>query len=251
MATISMGILAVACVLIVLAGLSKALALSSLSDAAKKRSFRIAAIILTGWLLFVAIVTINGFASNFNSFPPRPLLLVGLPVIAIILWSFTKTGRAILVAVPPHWLVYMQSFRIAVEIILWMAFMEVIIPKQMTFEGRNWDVLTGILAIPFGYLLQRRRSPFLQVVFNCIGIGLLLNIVIISILSMPTPARVFFDEPTNTVVGTFPFIYLPTVMVVLAAGLHILSLRQVWILNRISKKNNVNVKIDEPVLQQA
>jgi hypothetical protein len=246
-----MGILAVACMVAMLAGYSKALSKTSITPA-RQRQMRIAAtIVVASWLVLVAALTINGFVNNFSSFPPRPLVLVALPIIAITAWSFTSNAKQILRAIPPHWMVYMQAFRIVVEIILWIAFVELIIPEQMTFEGRNWDVLTGILALPFGYFIQKRKSFAAQLAFNVLGIILLLNIVIISILSMPTSARVFFNEPANTVVATFPFVYLPTVLVVLAAGLHILSFRQVWLLKKTHVRNIANTPLDGSTIHPA
>jgi uncharacterized membrane protein len=246
-----MGILAVACMVAVLAGYSKVLSKTSITPAKQRQMTITATIVVAGWLVIVAALTINGFVNSFSAFPPRPLVLVALPIIAITAWSFTSNAKHILRTIPPHWMVYMQAFRIVVEIILWMAFVELIIPKQMTFEGRNWDVLTGILALPFGYYVQKRKSSTAQLAFNVVGIVLLLNIVIISILSMPTSARVFFNEPANTVVATFPFVYLPTVLVVLAAGLHILSLRQVWLLKKSAVKNTADTPFDGSTIHPA
>jgi hypothetical protein len=46
------------------------------------------------------------------------------------------------------------------------------------------------------------------------------------------------NEPANTLVAKFPFILLPGVLVPLAYGLHILSLRQIY----LSGKNSINEK---------
>jgi hypothetical protein len=45
---------------------------------------------------------------------------------------------------------------------------------------------------------------------------------------MPTPFRVFMNEPSNTIVAKFPIVWLPALLVPLAYGLHFLSLRQYW-----------------------
>jgi uncharacterized membrane protein len=122
----------------------------------------------------------------------------------------------------------MQSFRIIVELLLLFAFMAGKLPVQMTFEGRNFDVLTGILALPVGYILARKKTnaPKLAIAFNIVGIILLLNILVIAVLSMPTSIRYFMNEPSNTLVGQFPFILLPGVLVPIAYTMHIFSLRQ-------------------------
>jgi hypothetical protein len=98
----------------------------------------------------------------------------------------------------------------------------------MSFEGRNFDILTGLLAFPVGYYCFVKKSlpPVAALLYNIAGLILLLNIVTISILSMPTPLRVFHNQPDSSLLTKFPFIYLPGLLVPLAYTLHILSLRQ-------------------------
>jgi hypothetical protein len=128
----------------------------------------------------------------------------------------------------------MQSFRIVVELLLWMAFTKGLLPEQMTFEGRNFDVFAGILGLLAGWLMLRNKRWWKAValVYNIIGLGLLMNILVIAVLSMPTSLRYFMNEPANTIVAEFPFIYLPGILVVIALALHIFSLRQLVIVSR-------------------
>jgi len=172
-----------------------------------------------------------GFFSQFNSLPPRLPLVIILPLPVIFMVAFSKTGTMLLRTIPQHWLVFMQSFRIFVELLLWLGFLRNMLPVQMTFEGGNLDIITGILSVPVGFavLRQKNYSAKLAVLFNIIGLVLLLNILVIAVLSMPTPLRHFMNEPANTLVTTFPFILLPGVLVPVAYSLHILSLRKLFI----------------------
>ena len=107
----------------------------------------------------------------------------------------------------------------------------------MTLEGRNFDILTGILAFPVGYLLAKRKTyaPKLAVAFNLLGLLLLINILVIAVLSMPTPIRYFMNEPANTLVAQFPFILLPGVLVPIAYTMNIFSLRQLLVKEKVSQ----------------
>ena len=97
----------------------------------------------------------------------------------------------------------------------------------MTFEGRNLDILSGITATLVAFLVYRKKlSRPLTIAWNVACLGLLANIVITAILSLPTPFRVFMNEPTNTIVAEFPIVWLPALLVPLAYGLHFLSIRQ-------------------------
>jgi hypothetical protein len=153
-------------------------------------------------------------------------MLIPLPMMLLV--AFSKKGTQLLQSIPPQWIVWMQSFRIAVELLLLVAFINGKLPVQMTFEGRNFDILTGILALPVGYVLAKRKSyaPKLAIAFNVLGILLLINILVIAVLSMPTPIRYFMNEPANTLVARFPYILLPGVLVPIAYTIHIFSLRQ-------------------------
>ena len=114
----------------------------------------------------------------------------------------------------------------------------------MTFEGRNFDILTGLFALPVGYMLLNRKSyaTRLAVVFNFLGIILLIKILVIAVLSMPTSFRYFMNEPSNNLVAQFPFILLPGVLVPLAYTLHIFSLRQLLVKRESIKAKDLEVK---------
>jgi hypothetical protein len=225
---ILMGMLSLACIIIVLSGLQKVLVMAGFQKDRRSGAFNatLAGIIL--WLTILGILSFTGFFSNFSALPPRLLLVLLIGFFIALLITFSKGFTRLLKTVPPHWLVYFQSFRIAVELLLWLAFSKGLIPGQMTFEGYNFDVVTGILALPVGWLLSKRKpyARTLGIIFNIIGLLLLLNIITIAVLSMPTPFRQFMNEPANTIVATFPFIYLPGVLVVLAFSFHVFSLRQ-------------------------
>jgi hypothetical protein len=64
------------------------------------------------------------------------------------------------------------------------------------------------------------------IAWNVIGLLLVANIVIISILSAPTPFRVFMNEPANTFIAYLPFVWLPSFIVPVAYWMHILSIKQ-------------------------
>lgn len=105
----------------------------------------------------------------------------------------------------------------------------------MTFEGRNYDIAAGLLGLLAGWLMWRFKLYWktIAVIYNIIGLGLLLNILIIAILSIPGPTRYFVNDPANTIVAEFPFIFLPGGLVVLAIALHVFSLRQVFLRRKV------------------
>lgn len=184
--------------------------------------------ILVAWAAISAALSLSGFLNDFSTFPPRMMIVLIVPVIMVLIFTFSSRSNIYLKKIPAAWIVGMQSFRVVVELFLWWAFLDDLLPRQMTFEGRNFDVLAGLTAplVAGWWLGYQGRKPLLVILWNILGLGLLFNILIIAILSMPTPARYFMNEPANTLVATFPWVWLPALLVILAFLLHLLSIKQ-------------------------
>ncbi|MGE3726371.1 MAG: hypothetical protein AB7I41_12515 [Candidatus Sericytochromatia bacterium] len=186
---------------------------------------------LGAWLLLTAGLAQSGALNDFSSTPPRLFGIVTPALLFCLILTFHPRLQTLWQQVPTTWLLGFQTFRIGVEIFLWLLFTSTIVPVQMTFEGRNWDILTGLTAPLMVWLWHSKPQSQRPLVlfWNLAGLALLLNIVGISILSMPTAFQVFTQAPSNTFVASFPFVWLPSFLVPLALLGHCLSLRQ-WAL---------------------
>jgi hypothetical protein len=204
-----------------------ALPKTSLSPEAQKKFKNILLISLLGWAIVVSVVSLTGFTGNFSLFPLNIAPLLFIPLISIIWFTFSNTLKELVTKIEPHQIIRLQVFRVFVELLLWALFIQNLLPIQMSFEGRNFDILAGLTAPVVAYLaLHKKVSKRFLIGWNLICLGLLINIVTIAILSMPTPFRYFMNEPSNTIVTLFPYIFLPTFLVPLAYMLHFFSLRQ-------------------------
>ena len=221
-------LLTLVCLTFIFIGLNAALKKAGRERKLSRKILLQAIVIVALWTVVLLMLSTKGFFADFNTLPPRPALAIIIPLPFVLLITFSKRGTELLTSTPPQWIVFMQSFRIGVELLLLLAFMKNMFPVQMTFEGRNFDIITGLLALPVGYLLASKKpnARKLAIAFNIIGLLLLLNILVIAVLSMPTSFRHFMNEPANTLVAEFPFILLPGVLVPIAYTLHIFSLRQ-------------------------
>jgi len=190
------------------------------------RAFRGTIIGLVAWTMFLAAWSLSGIAARFDMFPVNMAPVLLIPLITIVVITFLPATRAALGRIEPKSIAHLQVFRVFVEILLWALFVENLLPVQMTFEGRNWDILSGLTA-PFAAVFLS-RSKWGLAIWNLVCLGLLINILAVAILSMPVPFRVFDNEPANTIVAAFPFILLPGMLVPLAYGLSMLSLRQIF-----------------------
>lgn len=199
-----------------------------LPDGDKGKMVLTALLAVLAWLTFTLILTQTGFLDDFQSMPPHILLVVVPPLAVIIFLLFSKKFMRLGTQVNQFWLVYPQSFRIVMEFILWSLYRYKCIPVQMTFEGMNFDILAGLTAPFVAYYCFRKQTwpKWIGLVWNFISLGLLFNIVIVALLSTPYPFRQFMNEPANTVIFYFPFVWLPGFVVPFALFLHLLSIRK-------------------------
>jgi len=183
--------------------------------------------VLIGWAVIVSVLSFTGIMGNFEIFPFNISPLLILPLVASILFTFSRSLREVLPHIHPARIIRLQVFRVFVEILLWFLFLDNLLPIQMTFEGQNFDVLSGLTAPVIAFLVFRNKlSKPVLIIWNLICLGLLINIVTVAVLSMPTPFRYFMNEPANTIVAQFPISWLPTFLVPLAYLLSFISIRQ-------------------------
>lgn len=125
-------------------------------------------------------------------------------------------------------LTLLHTIRIPVELVLFWLFMHKAIPELMTFEGRNFDILSGITApivYYFVFIKKKTNTKFL-VFWNFICLGLVITIAINAVLSLPTPFQQFAFEQPNVALLQFPFTLLPSVLVPMVVFSHLASIRQ-------------------------
>lgn len=205
--------------------LMTALAIAALVRALPARGAVIgAAVILLLYLVLPGILAGTGRLNDYGP-PPTFFMVMGLLTLVTVVTAFSDVGSRLIMSLGLPLIVGYQFFRVAVEILLHRLYLEGVIPEVMTYSGRNFDILTGIFGGVLGLLLLRRRLPRAIVLgWNVLGICLLANIVAIAVLA--TPAFRFFAEgPPNLLPSTFPFVWLPTVLVQLALFGHLLVFR--------------------------
>lgn len=201
-----------------------------LSFEERRNNFVVSLVVIMVWLIFTLIMAASGFLTDYAAMPPRILLIVVPPLVFFLVLLNAKQFNDLTEQFNVFWLIYLQSFRILMEFILWLLYHYNVIPVQMTFEGRNFDVLVGLTAPFIAYYCFIKKSWPLRValVWNFVGIAFLLHIVIVAMLSTPYPFRQFMNEPANMVVFYFPFIWLPAFVVPFALLLHLVAIRRLW-----------------------
>jgi len=221
--------LSIICVALIYGGLQSALAKSTFTPQKQKRIARQFILGVLGWALLVSFLAWIQFFAEFSAIPPRFIIVLLVPLLTILgLTIFSSDLAEILRHVPPAHLVYIQSFRIVVELLIWLLFLQDLLPIQMTFEGYNFDVLTGLTAPIVAYFcfVKKQWPRWVAIAWNFTGLVLVFTIITISVFSFPTPFRYFMNEPANRIVAQFPFVWLPAILVTIAYSMHFFSLKQ-------------------------
>lgn len=196
---------------------------------ASSNAARRAGIITAGatgvWMAITWIAGANGALRAWDRMPPPfGILLLGIIVVSVGL-AFSPAGRNLARFAPLWALVAVQGFRLPLELAMHELYERGIMPGQMTYTGRNFDILTGATAIIVAVVVAMgyggRR---LVAVWNVLGFALLVNIIVVAVLS--TPAFAYFGpNRLNTFVTYLPFVWLPAVMVSAALAGHLIVAR--------------------------
>jgi hypothetical protein len=178
------------------------------------------------WAIVTGIMARKDFFLDSTSVPPILFLYGILPALLLIITYFIFFRASFIQRLSLQKLTLLHIARIPVEFTLLWLFMYGQVPQVMTFEGRNFDILSGILA-PAVYLIAF-RSPtpkrWLLIAYNVIGLVSLANIVTIAIMALPSPMQsIAFDQP-NRAVRFFPYIWLPTIIVPIVLFCHLAAL---------------------------
>lgn len=188
----------------------------------------VAAVRAAGFVLIWMGTTLSladrGMFLNWDATPPPfALLVVALVALALAI-AFGPAG-ARLAHLPLWTLVAVQAFRLPLEISMHALVSRGIMPEQMSYGGRNFDVLTGASAIVVAALVAAGVAGRKTVmVWNVAGLVLLVNIVAVAILSTPRLAM-FGPDRLNVFVFYPPFIWLPAVLVLAALAGHLIIFR--------------------------
>lgn len=160
-----------------------------------------------------------------------------IPTLAVLAAMVTAlalgaVGRRVVAANGLALLAALQVFRLPLEYVLAQWSAEGFIPVQMTWNGDNFDVVTGALAAPAAALIAVGvHAWWAALLFNLLGLALLLRVASIVALSTPTPLRALlggYETGPDVLIGlTFPGIWVATIGILSALFLHLASLTHV------------------------
>jgi hypothetical protein len=181
--------------------------------------------VLIGWQAVARYLgAANIYLATIEHPPAVPAVLVGLliplAVAAVALWRSQSVAKLVS-AIPLHWLVAAQVYRIGggMFLVLWA---DGRLPWQFALPAGIGDVATGILAVIVAAQLLRNASGAYAATYVWCLFGIADLVVAITMGAMTSPGRAHllaFDAP-NLLVTAYPLVMVPTFAVPLALMLH-------------------------------
>jgi hypothetical protein len=188
---------------------------------------KVLSVLLPFWIIFQATTAFLGFYKVTDSVPPRIVIFGILPTLLTIIALFIFS-RDFILKLPLQTLTIIHIVRIPVELVLHWLYQNGQVPQMMTYEGANFDILSGITApiILWAAFRGGKINKPLLLVWILLALGLLLNIVTHALLSFPSPMQqLAFDQPNRAIIY-FPFIWLPAIIVPIVLFSHLASFWQ-------------------------
>ena len=183
------------------------------------------------WQIYIFIVCWTGFLKSYE-FPPRFALLLILPLFIFTgVFLYKNRNKKWIQAIPEHWVVYFQSFRILVETLFVFSVIEGVLNYHVTIEGFNFDMIFGITA-PFVAFSAYSSSKKLiskkgVVLWNYLGLVVLSSVIFVFVTCIYVPGIYGSDVPLLPLVSMeYPYVLIAGFLMPVAVFLHVLSLVQ-------------------------
>lgn len=177
---------------------------------------------LATWMAVTAAAAASGVLARFDTVPPPMAVLIVL-VFVLALGTARSGAGAALARAPLATLVGLQAFRLPLELLMHRAAGLGIMPRELSYSGYNYDVVTGAGALVLWALMRGGVAVPRGVVqaWNLWGAWCLGVITVVAVASSPM-VRTFGDDPAhlNTWVLHVPYVWLPAVLVVVALAGH-------------------------------
>ncbi len=238
--TLAFCLIAGAVIAAVLAGIWSSTARASGAAAARRLTLRSTAAAVA-LLLASAGLAESGLLRSLAGGPALLLYAGGSNALAIAL-AMSPLGRRLALTLPVWALVGFQAFRLPLELVLHEWYAQGVIPLQMTYDGHNYDIVTGVLAAMLAPLLawlERRAARSeksadnidrlehaIVWLFTLAGTLLLFNVGSIAIRSSPVPLRTYLNEPPLQLAYQAPQTWIVPICVAGALLGHLLALRR-------------------------
>jgi hypothetical protein len=116
-----------------------------------------------GYFAVSGLLAATGVLAHVGKGPPPLLAMMAVLSVTTVLVALGRASARFAEGLPLWALVGFQAFRLPLELVLWRAAEDGTMPIQMSFEGRNFDIVSGATALLLA-VAQRRKQLSSRVV---------------------------------------------------------------------------------------
>lgn len=179
-----------------------------------------------GFILIVCTLAVSGLARE-HVIPIVPVIFITMMILTLAL-GFSSSGLKVAQTFSLSALVAFHAFRFPLELILHHWADTGTIPNTMTWTGQNFDIFSGLLALVAMPFVSRSRQ--FAWAFQIVGVGLLINVLRVVILSSPFPFSWSLENPLQLALY-FPYVLIAPLFVAPAIFGHIILGRKLRMQN--------------------
>lgn len=196
-----------------------------------RKSFVYSIAIAAVLCLWLALVFFLGQTRFFAVNPLiAPNIMLGFLALFILLQKAYASHfiRTIAEAIPQHWLIGVQTYRL-----LGVNFLTLeragVLPATFAFPAGYGDILIGVTApfVAYAYFKKKSFAKTLAILWNYIGILDLVIALGIGTLGFPRPLQVLSLTPSTEPFSLYPLALIPLFAVPISLMIHLISLKKI------------------------
>lgn len=199
------------------------------TSANRKKDMATLVLSLFLWQVIIFLVTDSGVLRSYD-FPPRFAMTFIIPSFMFTgFFLYRNRNKTWIQAIPEHWIIYFQTFRVLVETLFVLSVAQGILHPLVTIEGYNVDMIFASTA-PFiaflvyaGKILPRKTVLY----WNYVGLAVIASIIFLFMTSIYTPGLWGKSNPMLPLdMLTYPYVLIAGFLMPTAVFLHVLSIVQ-------------------------
>lgn len=185
-------------------------------------------IFLLIWQVYIFALGQTDILQNYD-LPPRFVIFHILPAFTFTgIFAYSNRNSEWLGKIPKSWLIFYQTFRIAIETLFVFTVAAGILHPNVTIEGYNYDMVFAFTAPLVGFLfIKKILSEKILIIWNYLGLAVIASIIFIFLTTIFVPE--IYGNETNLMPMEFteyPFSLIAGFLMPSAAFIHVLSIVQ-------------------------
>lgn len=181
------------------------------------------------WQVYIYLVATSGVIATYELPPRFPLFLIMPAFLFTAIFIYKNRNNMWIQNIKPSTLIYIQVFRVVVETLFVFSISANVLPKLVTIEGYNFDMLIGFSAPIIAFLVfnKKKISKKVAILWNYVGLAVLASVVILFITSTFAPHLYDSEIPLISLKATkYPYVLIAGCLMPLAVFFHVLSIVQ-------------------------